>query len=157
MSPANDFAHLSPSKINFKTGGYITGIIGIMIFPWKLIADPSGYIFKWLIAYSSLLGPIGGIMIADYFFLRKKQLTLTALYQNSGKYFYNNGINNVAIIALLAGIMPNIPGFLININIISSQLLPEWIGGLYNYAWFVGFGMSGGIYYLLSDKNGEYN
>ena len=157
VSPANDFAHLSPSKINFKTGGYITGIIGIMIFPWKLIADPSGYIFKWLIAYSSLLGPIGGIMIADYFFLRKKQLTLTALYQNSGKYFYNNGINNVAIIALLAGIMPNIPGFLININIISSQLLPEWIGGLYNYAWFVGFGMSGGIYYLLSDKNGEYN
>ena len=157
VSPANDFAHLSPSKINFKTGGYITGIIGIMIFPWKLIADPSGYIFKWLIAYSSLLGPIGGIMIADYFFLRKKQLTLTALYQNSGKYFYNNGINNVAIIALLAGIIPNIPGFLININIISSQLLPEWIGGLYNYAWFVGFGMSGGIYYLLSDKNGEYN
>ena len=155
VSPANDFAHLSPSKINFKTGGYITGIIGIMIFPWKLIADPSGYIFKWLIAYSSLLGPIGGIMIADYFFLRKKQLTLTALYQNSGKYFYNNGINNVAVIALLAGIMPNIPGFLININIISSQLLPEWIGGLYNYAWFVGFGMSGGIYYLLSDKNGE--
>ena len=156
VSPANDFAHLSPSKINFKTGGYITGIIGIMIFPWKLIADPSGYIFKWLIAYSSLLGPIGGIMIADYFFLRKKQLTLTALYQNSGKYFYKNGINNVAIIALLAGIIPNIPGFLININIISSQLLPEWIGGLYNYAWFVGFGMSGGVYYLLSDKNREY-
>jgi len=157
VSPANDFAHLSPSKINFKTGGYITGIIGIMIFPWKLIADPGGYIFKWLIAYSSLLGPIGGIMIADYFFLRKKQLTLTALYQNSGKYFYKNGINNVAIIALLAGIIPNIPGFLININIISSQLLPEWIGGLYNYAWFVGFGMSGGVYYLLSDKKGEYN
>ena len=122
VSPANDFAHLSPSKINFKTGGYITGLIGILIFPWKLIADPSGYIFKWLIAYSSLLGPIGGIMIADYFFLRKKQLTLTALYQNSGKYFYNNGINNVAVIALLAGIIPNIPGFLININIISKDL-----------------------------------
>ena len=156
VSPANDFAHLSPSKINFKTGGYITGLIGILIFPWKLIADPSGYIFKWLIAYSSLLGPIGGIMIADYFFLRKKQLTLTALYQNSGKYFYNNGINNVAVIALLAGIIPNIPGFLININIISKDLLPEWIGGLYNYAWFVGFGVSGGIYYLLSDKKGEY-
>ena len=152
VSPANDFAHLSPSKINFKTGGYITGFIGIMIFPWKLIADPSGYIFKWLIAYSSLLGPIGGIMIADYFFLRKKLLTLNALYQNEGKYYYKNGINNVAIIALLAGIIPNIPGFLININIITAQSLPEWIGGLYNYAWFVGFGVSGGIYYLLSPK-----
>ena len=74
VSPANDFANLSPSKINFRRGGYITGIIGILIFPWKLIEDPSGYIFKWLIAYSSLLGPIGGIMIADYFFVNRKKL-----------------------------------------------------------------------------------
>ena len=72
VSPANDFANLSPSKINFRTGGYITGVLGILIFPWKLIADPTGYIFTWLIAYSSLLGPIGGIMILDYFFIRKK-------------------------------------------------------------------------------------
>jgi NCS1 family nucleobase:cation symporter-1 len=71
VSPANDFSNLAPSKINFKTGGYITGIIGILIFPWKLIASPDGYIFTWLVAYSSLLGPVGGIMIADYFFIRK--------------------------------------------------------------------------------------
>src|SRR6185312_15837006 len=74
VSPANDFANLSPTKINFKTGGYITGLIGILIFPWKLIADPNGYIFTWLIAYSSLLGPVGGIMIVDYFFIRRKNL-----------------------------------------------------------------------------------
>lgn len=72
VSPANDFSNLSPKKINFRTGGYITGIIGVLIFPWKLIADPNGYIFTWLIAYSSLLGPVGGIMIVDYFFIRKK-------------------------------------------------------------------------------------
>src|SRR5260221_13437700 len=63
VSPANDFSNLSPRKISFRTGGLITGIIGVLIMPWKLVADPSGYIFTWLIGYSALLGPIGGIMI----------------------------------------------------------------------------------------------
>src|SRR6478752_6856630 len=79
VSPANDFANLAPSKINFRTGGLITGILGILIFPWKLIADPSGYIFTWLVGYSSLLGPVGGIMIADYYFIRKQRLTTAEL------------------------------------------------------------------------------
>src|SRR5438270_10763048 len=74
VSPANDFSHLSPRKISFRMGGLITGVIGVLICPWKLIADPQGYIFKWLIAYSSLLGPVGGIMIVDYYFLRGKRL-----------------------------------------------------------------------------------
>lgn len=78
---------------NFRTGGYITGIIGILIFPWKLIADPNGYIFTWLIAYSSLLGPIGGILIADYYFIRRKELILDDLYAFGGIYEYNNGFN----------------------------------------------------------------
>ena len=72
VSPANDFAKFKPCKIDFRKGGYITGIIGVLIFPWKLIADPNGYIFTWLIVYSSLLAPVGGIMIADYFFIRKQ-------------------------------------------------------------------------------------
>jgi len=70
--PANDFSNLAPKKINFRTGGYITGVLGILIFPWKLIALPDNYIFTWLGGYSALLGPIGGIMIADYFFIRKQ-------------------------------------------------------------------------------------
>jgi NCS1 family nucleobase:cation symporter-1 len=74
VSPANDFSNLAPKKINFRTGGYITGIIGVLIFPWKLVADPTGYIYTWLIAYSSLLGPVGAIMIADYYFIRNKNL-----------------------------------------------------------------------------------
>ncbi len=149
VSPANDFANLSPSKINFKTGGYITGFIGILIFPWKLIADPNGYIFTWLIAYSSLLGPIGGIMIADYFFIRKQKLIVGDLYTNSGIYSYNNGFNSKAIIALLCGILPNVPGFLLVINVISKTAFPEWIAHLYNYAWFVGFFVSGLLYLIL--------
>ncbi len=149
VSPANDFSNLSPSKINFKLGGYITGIIGVLIFPWKLMADPNGYIFTWLIAYSSLLGPIGGIMIADYYFIRKKVLFPDELYQHKGRYGFTGGFNSLAIIALLAGILPNVPGFLINIKLMAPGAVPGWIAGLYHYAWFVGFFVSGILYILL--------
>ncbi len=74
VSPANDFSHLWPARIDFKLGGYITGVIGILILPWKLLSDPKGYIFTWLVGYSSLLGPIGGILITDYFLLRQQRL-----------------------------------------------------------------------------------
>jgi len=152
ISPANDFANLSPKKINFRTGGYITGLIGILIFPWKLIADPNGYIFTWLIAYSSLLGPIGGIMITDYFFIRKKNLVEMDLYRQSGVYSYKNGFNVSAIIALLVGILPNVPGFLLQIKVIDATAFPTWINHLYHYAWFVGFAVSAVIYYILMKK-----
>jgi len=153
VSPANDFSNLAPGKINFKTGGYITGIIGILIFPWKLIASPDGYIFTWLIAYSSLLGPVGGIMIADYFFIRKKSLIADDLYKHNGSYSYRNGFNSKAIIALLCGIVPNIPGFLLQIKLVSSTAFPAWISDLYHYAWFVGFLVSDVVYLLLMQKN----
>jgi nucleobase:cation symporter-1, NCS1 family len=153
VSPANDFSNLSPNKINFKTGGYITGIIGILIFPWKLIASPDGYIFTWLVAYSSLLGPVGGIMIADYFFIRKKILVADDLYKHNGAYSYTNGFNSKAIIALLCGIIPNIPGFLLQIKVVSATAFPQWISDLYHYAWFVGFLVSGVVYLLLMKRN----
>ncbi|MVM34480.1 nitrate reductase [Spirosoma sp. HMF4905] len=146
VSPANDFANLAPSKIDFRKGGYITGIIGILIFPWKLIADPTGFIFTWLVGYSSLLGPVGGIMIADYFFLRKQKLVLADLYSETGIYRFKGGFNKAAIIALLVGILPNIPGFLTTIQVIPSDSVPGWISQLYNYAWFVGFFVSGVVY-----------
>jgi NCS1 family nucleobase:cation symporter-1 len=149
VSPANDFANLSPAKINFRMGGYITGVIGILIFPWKLIADPNGYIFTWLIAYSSLLGPVGGIMIVDYFFIRQKNLSLNDLYQPKGTYTYQNGYNLAALIALIGGILPNIAGFLVNIKMIAADAVPAWLSGLYNYAWFIGFAVSGLLYYVL--------
>jgi NCS1 family nucleobase:cation symporter-1 len=149
VSPANDFSNLAPAKINFRTGGYITGIVGILIFPWKLIADPNGYIFTWLIAYSSLLGPIGGIMIADYYFIRKQILNVDDLYSHKGQYSFINGFNRYAIIALLLGILPNVPGFLLQIKLISSTAFPDWISHLYNYAWFVGFFVSAILYILL--------
>jgi NCS1 family nucleobase:cation symporter-1 len=149
VSPANDFSNLAPAKINFRIGGYITGIIGILILPWKLIADPSGYIFTWLIAYSSLLGPVGGILIADYYFIRRQYLHTNDLYQLNGQYSYKNGFNNSALIALVLGILPNVPGFLLQVKLISPDVFPAWISHLYNYAWFVGFFVSGISYYLM--------
>ncbi len=149
VSPANDFSNLAPQKINFRTGGYITGVVGILIMPWKLIADPNGYIFTWLIAYSSLLGPVGGIMIVDYFFIRHKNLIAEDLYRHNGVYGYSNGYNIKAIVALLLGILPNVPGFLLQIKLVSAEAFPTWISHLYNYAWFVGFAVSGILYYLM--------
>ena len=84
VSPANDFAHLWPRRISFRTGGLITGVLGILIQPWKLIADPSGYIFKWLVAYSALLGAVGGVLIADYYLIRRTRLDLNGLYRGDG-------------------------------------------------------------------------
>jgi len=157
VSPANDFANLAPSKINFKVGGYITGIIGLLIFPWKLIADPNGYIFTWLIAYSSLLGPIGGIMIVDYFFVRKKTLNVKAMYEHKGEYQYKKGFNYIAIVAMLVGILPNVPGFLTTIKAIDEKAVWSWLSGLYHYAWFVGFIISGLTYYFLMPKSKSIN
>src|SRR2546421_5753645 len=118
VSPANDFAHLAPRHISFRLGGLITGLIGVLMMPWKLVADPKGYIFVWLIAYSALLGPIGGILIADYYVCQRRQLNLVALYQRDGEYRFTNGFSFVALISLLLGILPSLPGFLIQVKLL---------------------------------------
>lgn len=149
VSPANDFANLSPSRISFRTGGLITGVIGILILPWKLIADPTGYIFNWLVGYSSLLGPVGGILIVDYYLIRRQQLTVAALYEMNGAYSYTGGWNRRALLSLVLGIVPNVPGFLVTIGAVAAGRLPGWIVGLYSYAWFTGFAVAGGCYWLM--------
>jgi NCS1 family nucleobase:cation symporter-1 len=143
VSPANDFSHLWPRKISFRTGGLITGVLGILIQPWKLIADPTGYIFLWLVAYSSLLGAVGGILIADYYIIRRTQLDLGGLYQSKGPYWYAGGFNPRAIMALAVGIAPCVPGFL---GIIGAlKVAPLWTS-MYHYAWFISFALSAVCY-----------
>jgi NCS1 family nucleobase:cation symporter-1 len=128
VSPANDFANALPRFISFRTGGLITGIIGILMQPWKLLADPSGYIFSWLLGYSGGLGSIAGVLIADYWFIRKKDLNLGDLYRTGGTYA---GWNWRAVAATLLGC------FFAWIGLIIPTLRP-----LYDYAWFVGFGVA---------------
>jgi len=148
VSPANDFAHLAPRRISFRIGGLITGLIGVLMMPWKLVADPNNYIFKWLIAYSALLGPIGGILIADYYVYRRRRLNLMALYEPGGEYRFSNGFSIVALLALLLGVLPSFPGFLVHVNLLDAARVGPFLAGLYNYAWFVGFAVAFGTYLL---------
>lgn len=155
VSPANDFSHVAPHLIDFKRGGYLTGFFGIVILPWKLVSDPTGYIFTWLIAYSSLLGPIGGIMIADYYILRRCKLNVDELFHKGKSYWYQRGFNVKALIALILGIIPNVPGFLTTIGVLAKNKVPPFINDLYNYAWFVGFFIAALCYTMLSQRISE--
>jgi NCS1 family nucleobase:cation symporter-1 len=139
VSPSNDFSNLNPRRISFRAGGLITGIIGVLIMPWKLLSDANAYIFGWLVGYSSLLGPIAGIMIADYFVLRKRVLDVEALYSLDGPYSYSGGVNWRAVAALACGIVIALAGLAI-----------EPLRWLYDYAWFVGFFMSAIVYLGLT-------
>jgi NCS1 family nucleobase:cation symporter-1 len=149
VSPANDFSNVAPHKISFRTGGLITGIVGVVMMPWKLVADPSGYIFTWLVGYSALLGPIGGIMIADYYVLRRRQLHLGGLYRADSEHGYTNGFSVVAIVSLIIAILPNLPGFLATVKLVDPTSVPKFFVRLYDYAWFVGFAIAFMVYLLL--------
>src|SRR6266403_3283066 len=99
VSPANDFANAFPRLITFRLGGLITGILGIIMQPWRLLANPSGYVFKWLGGYSGGLGSIAGVLIADYWLIRRKNLALGDLYRTRGNYKYFGGWNVRAVAA----------------------------------------------------------
>ena len=150
VAPANGFSNLSPSKISFKMGGYMTAGLGLVIFPWKLVASSDGYIFTWLVGYSALLGPIAGILIADYFFVRRTQMNVEDLFRRDGRYRYSGGVNPIAIIALVVGVAPNVPGFLKVGGFIDS--VPEIFETIYTYAWFVGFFLSGALHAVLMGR-----
>jgi NCS1 family nucleobase:cation symporter-1 len=138
VSPANDFANAFPKLISFRTGGLITGIIGILMQPWRLLADPSGYIFDWLVGYSGGLGSIAGVLIADYWLVRRRQLVLGDLYRKRGVYTYTGGWNWRAVVATLLGC------FFAWIGVFVPAL-----NGMYAYAWFLGFGVAALTYLIL--------
>lgn len=141
VSPANDFSNLYPRRISFKTGGIITCFLGLLMQPWKLLGSYGNYIFGWLVGYSGLLGPIAGVLIADYFVVRKKILVVDDLYRRGGIYEFTGGFNWRAIGALAAGIAVALVGLVV----------PE-LRLLYDYAWFVGFGVSFLVHLLLNRR-----
>ncbi|MBA2557973.1 MAG: NCS1 family nucleobase:cation symporter-1, partial [Chloroflexi bacterium] len=147
VSPANDFSSLAPRRISYVGGGIITALVGILMFPWKLYADAAAYIFTWLVGYSSLMGAIGGILIADYWVLRRRQLSLPDLFAMDGRYAYRRGINWRAMTALVLAILPVAPGFLRAALTPGGQVAdPTLLDALYTYAWFVTFGLSFVLY-----------
>jgi NCS1 family nucleobase:cation symporter-1 len=144
VSPSNDFSNLNPRLISFRTGGLITGVVGVLMMPWKLLTDFQSYIFGWLVGYSGLLGPVAGIMITDYFLLRRTYLDVGELYNPTGIYRYGSGVNYRAIFALAAGVVVALIG-----------LLVPPLRWLYDYAWFVGFLVSSVTYWISMRGQGK--
>jgi NCS1 family nucleobase:cation symporter-1 len=144
VSPANDFSNLWPRKISFRTGGVITCFVGIALMPWKLLANYKTFILGWLGGYAAFLGPVAGIMICDYFVLRRRKLAVEDLYLRGGAYEYSGGFNWLAVIALVLGAGTALVGLAVS----SLRLL-------YDYSWFVGFAVSFGAYYSLMKAQGE--
>jgi NCS1 family nucleobase:cation symporter-1 len=151
VSPSNDFSNLSPKRISYVRGGLITAVIGILMMPWKLYSDAAAYIFTWLLGYSSLMGALGGILIADYWVVRRQRLLVGDLYREQGAYTYRNGYNWRAIAALVLAVLPVVPGFLRAATTPGGRVPnPTFFDELYSYAWFVTFALSFVIYLVLS-------
>jgi NCS1 family nucleobase:cation symporter-1 len=150
VSPSNDFSNLSPRRISYVTGGLITAVLGIVMMPWRLYSDAAAYIFTWLLGYSSLMGALGGILIADYWVIRRQQLAVDDLFRVRGIYTYRNGINPRAVVALVLAILPVVPGFLRAVSTPGGVVAnPNLFDRIYTYAWFVTFALSFIIYWLL--------
>ncbi len=138
VSPANDFANAFPKFITFARGGLITGVIGILMMPWALYENPKRYIFGWLVGYSGSLGSIAGVLIVDYWLIRRTELDLRSLYTPDGAYRYQNGWNLAAVVATLVGSgVALLGGFW------------EPLRPMYDWSWFVGFGLAGLIYWVM--------
>lgn len=144
VSPANDFSNLWPRKISFRTGGVITCVMGIVLMPWKLLANYKTFILGWLGGYAAFLGPVAGIMICDYFIVRRRLLAIDDLYLRSGQYEYSGGFNWMAILALSLGSGTALIG-----------LVATPLRVLYDYSWFVGFTVSFIAYYGLMRVQGQ--
>jgi NCS1 family nucleobase:cation symporter-1 len=150
VSPANDFSNLSPRRISYVTGGLITAVLGIVMMPWKLYSDAAAYIFTWLLGYSSLMGALGGILIADYWIVRRQHLLVDDLFREQGAYTYRRGVNPKAVVALAIAILPVVPGFLRAVTTPGGAVAdPTFFDRLYSYAWFVTFALSGLAYLAL--------
>ncbi len=153
VGPAYDFSALWPRRISYRIGGYITVALGALIAPWKLLATTQGYIFVWLTGYGALLGPIAGIMIADYWIVRRTRLDVPALYAPQGAYTYAGGWNPIALVAFAVPVLVNLPGFLHSAAPAAFATVGLFWTDLYNYAWFIGVALAFGLYAGLMPRS----
>ncbi|KAL6133498.1 hypothetical protein ACLB2K_065733 [Fragaria x ananassa] len=111
VAPANALVNLSPSKFTFRSGAIVTALLGIAFQPWRLLRSSESFVYTWLVGYSALLGPIGGIILADYYLIHRTNLSMKDLYTLSpyDAYYYSGGYNLVAMASLVFGILPVIP------------------------------------------------
>lgn len=132
VSPANDITNLNPQKLSFKTGGVITGIVGILMMPWLLMSN-ANTVFTFLGGYGTMLGAIGGVLIAEYWIVNKTHLDLPDLYRLEGRY---GAWRPTSLAAIFIGMAPCVPGFLAKIS--SLQVAPIF-ATISSYSIFVSF------------------
>jgi len=149
VGPAFDFSSLHPRGISYRAGGCITAVIAVAMMPWKILASTHGYIFTWLVGYSALLGSVAGILIVDYYHVRRTIIDVKGLYRGQGSgYYYRGGWNPVAVGAFLIGVLPCLPGFLHASLPDAFPHVSALLDHLYSYAWFVALGLSAAAYAL---------
>ncbi|XP_023005972.1 purine-uracil permease NCS1-like [Cucurbita maxima] len=148
VAPANALVNLSPSYFTFNRGALLTAVIGILFQPWKLPSSSESFVYTWLVGYSAVLGPIGCVMVADYHFIRKRELIVEDLYSSSptGVYYYSGGFNLAAVAALVVGVLPVIPGFLEKVEILSN--VPKMFRVIYGNAWFISTFFAGFFFWV---------
>ena len=149
VAPANAFVNLMPQRLSFRAGGIATAVLGMLVCPWRLVSSTNGFIFVWLVGYSALLGPVAGILLAEYWVLRRRVRDVDGLFSAapSGPYYFSRGYNPAALLALAAGVAPNVPGFLQAAGV-ASNVSTLWLR-IYEQAWFVGFGVAAAVYLAL--------
>ena len=152
VSPSYDFSQLAPDKISFRMGGIIAALIGLVFMPWKLLATSGGYLFTWLGGYGTLLGAIAGILLVDYYLLRKAELNVADLYRRDGEYEYSAGWNPMAVIAFLVGVLPCLPGYLAVSGVIDKASLPPLLLGLFDFGWFFSLAVAGAVYFVTAKR-----
>jgi NCS1 family nucleobase:cation symporter-1 len=147
VSPAFDFSNVAPRKVSFRAGALVTSVLAVLICPWKLYSDPQGYIFTWLGLVGGLLGTVAGILIADYWLLRRARLHLADLYRAGGRYWYEGGWNWRAVVAFVVGGVLALGGASFE-PLVDGRPIPA-LEPLADYGWAVGLGTSMVLYLLL--------
>lgn len=153
VSPSYDFSQLAPSKISFRMGGLIAAVIGLLFMPWKLLATSGGYLFTWLGGYGTLLGAIAGILLTDYYLLRRTELNSADLYRRGGEYEYSSGWNLRAIVALLLGVLPCLPGYLVVSGVLDKASVAPGLVTLFDFGWFFSLAVSGTVYFFSMPRH----
>ncbi|KAK3158679.1 hypothetical protein QOZ80_2AG0140220 [Eleusine coracana subsp. coracana] len=154
VAPANALVSMSPRRFTFARGALVTALLGIAFMPWRLLSSSESFVYTWLLGCSALMGPIGGVLLADHYIVRRTALDVDALYSEDtgGPYYFQGGFNVAAMLAMAAGVAPVVPGFLHTAGVLSS--VHKAFVTAYNNAWFVSFFIAGAVYCLLCRRNG---
>jgi NCS1 family nucleobase:cation symporter-1 len=154
VSPANDFAHLAPRFIGFRLGGLLTGVVGTLMMPWYLLANAHVYIDTWLVGISALLGAVGGVLVCDYWLVRRAKLSVVDLYRRGGRYGYDRGVNWSALLAVALAVAVCVPGFCDQASgggvlAADTNVVAFVIKQLYAYGVFVTFAVAFATYFVF--------